>query len=112
MQIISNISGNTSQKRIKIYRTPFNTFDNTKFCSIVPKRVLPQSALLPESLGLLEKFKSQYNFGKNKPIQWGVKRASDYVGAVIGIIVTSPIMAAAAVAIKLESKGPVIFRQE
>ena len=36
----------------------------------------------------------------------------DIVGAVIGIIITSPVMLLAAVFVKLSSPGPVIFRQE
>ncbi|GLS33405.1 undecaprenyl-phosphate glucose phosphotransferase [Mesorhizobium albiziae] len=40
------------------------------------------------------------------------KRAFDIVFSVFGIIVFSPIMLATAIAIKLDSKGPVIFRQK
>lgn len=41
-----------------------------------------------------------------------LKRMMDIVGSLIGIIVTSPIMLAAAVLIKITSPGPIIFRQE
>ena len=41
-----------------------------------------------------------------------MKRSMDIVGAVIGIIITSPVMLLAAVFVKLSSPGPVIFRQE
>jgi len=41
-----------------------------------------------------------------------LKRALDLVGAVIAMIIFSPFLAIAAVAIKLESPGPVIFKQE
>jgi Undecaprenyl-phosphate glucose phosphotransferase len=50
----------------------------------------------------------------DKPINdWDsvAKRAFDIVFSLFGIIVFSPVMAATAIAIKLESKGPVIFRQ-
>ena len=40
------------------------------------------------------------------------KRALDVLVAVVGIVVTSPFLLATALAIKLESRGPVIFRQE
>lgn len=40
-----------------------------------------------------------------------VKRAFDFVGAAVGLLAVSPLMAAIAVAIKLDSKGPVFFRQ-
>jgi exopolysaccharide biosynthesis polyprenyl glycosylphosphotransferase len=41
-----------------------------------------------------------------------VKRAIDVVGAVVGLIVFAPVMAIVALAIRLESPGPVLFRQE
>ena len=39
------------------------------------------------------------------------KRASDVVAAVCALILLAPVMALVAVAIRLDSKGPVIFRQ-
>ena len=43
--------------------------------------------------------------------EWG-KRALDVAIAVTGIVLTAPFLAVTALAIKLESSGPVIFRQE
>ena len=40
-----------------------------------------------------------------------LKRSLDIVGATLGIIVASPILALLAIAIKLDSPGPVLFRQ-
>jgi lipopolysaccharide/colanic/teichoic acid biosynthesis glycosyltransferase len=40
-----------------------------------------------------------------------VNRALDVVAAAAGLVVTSPLLAAAAVAIKLEDGGPVLFNQ-
>ena len=51
---------------------------------------------------------------KPKPIRdWGfvMKMGLDYLLAVISLVVFSPIMLAAALAIKLESPGPVLFKQ-
>ena len=39
------------------------------------------------------------------------KRVMDIIGSTIGIILTSPIMLITAIAIKIDSKGPVIFKQ-
>ncbi|CAN5471520.1 hypothetical protein BH10ACT1_BH10ACT1_42740 [soil metagenome] len=39
------------------------------------------------------------------------KRAFDIVGASIGLILASPLLAASAIAVKLDSRGPVMFRQ-
>ena len=41
-----------------------------------------------------------------------LKYTSDYIISIIAIIITSPIMLITAVAIKLTSKGPIIFKQE
>lgn len=40
------------------------------------------------------------------------KRLVDIVGSLVGIIITSPIMLIAAIAVKASSPGPVIFKQE
>lgn len=46
------------------------------------------------------------------PMTSSVKRAADFVISVAAIVLLSPVMAAIAVAIKMDSAGPVIFRQE
>jgi lipopolysaccharide/colanic/teichoic acid biosynthesis glycosyltransferase len=40
------------------------------------------------------------------------KRLLDVVASIVGLVLTSPLLLAAAVAVRLESKGPVIYRQE
>jgi len=44
-------------------------------------------------------------------LELAVKRGIDIVGATLGLLITSPVLAAAAVAIKLDSRGPVFFKQ-
>ncbi|MGZ5218038.1 MAG: sugar transferase, partial [Caldimonas sp.] len=41
-----------------------------------------------------------------------VKRALDFVAALFGLVLLAPLFAVIAAAIKLESPGPVFFRQE
>ena len=41
-----------------------------------------------------------------------LKYTSDYIISIIAIIITSPIMIVTAIAIKLTSRGPIIFKQE
>ena len=48
----------------------------------------------------------------NDPVNAMVKRAVDIVGAIVGIVLFSPIMLIVAVLIKLTSPGPIIFCQE
>jgi lipopolysaccharide/colanic/teichoic acid biosynthesis glycosyltransferase len=45
-----------------------------------------------------------------RPLPWW-KRAVDLLGASLGLILLAPFMAICAIAIKLESRGPVLFRQ-
>ncbi len=42
---------------------------------------------------------------------WYVKRAMDVLGASLGLLAVGPVMLAIAIAIRLESRGPVLFRQ-
>lgn len=44
--------------------------------------------------------------------QMVAKRSIDFVGSLLGLIVLSPVFALVAIAIKLDSPGPVFFRQE
>lgn len=41
-----------------------------------------------------------------------IKRAIDFLGALMGLIILSPLMGLIALSIKLESEGPAIFKQE
>ena len=41
-----------------------------------------------------------------------LKYSSDYIISIIAIVITSPIMVLTAIAIKLTSRGPIIFKQE
>lgn len=52
------------------------------------------------------------NWNSRKEVYSHIKRIFDIFISLIGIIVTLPIMLVIAIAIKLDSKGPVIFKQE
>ncbi len=45
-------------------------------------------------------------------LNWVCKRAVDIVGSATGIILFSPIMLIVALAVKLTSRGPIVFKQE
>ncbi len=49
---------------------------------------------------------------RQKPHTLFLKRAIDVVVAAAGLLVSAPILLATAIAIRLESKGPALFRQE
>jgi lipopolysaccharide/colanic/teichoic acid biosynthesis glycosyltransferase len=61
------------------------------------------------------KLAAQYGEGRRwmQPSQatMGLKRAMDIFGALIGLTVLSPVLAVIALGIKLDSRGPVFFRQ-
>lgn len=48
---------------------------------------------------------------KTRAIQYAVKRLIDVVAAAVGIVVLSPLLLLVAIGIRLESRGPAIFRQ-
>ena len=51
-----------------------------------------------------------------RPVMGGVRRAAkrvvDWLGALVIVVLALPLFAAVAVAIRLDSKGPILFRQE
>ena len=49
---------------------------------------------------------------ESKKFALGVKRAMDVVGSAMALVCFSPLFAAIAIAIKVSSKGPILFRQE
>jgi lipopolysaccharide/colanic/teichoic acid biosynthesis glycosyltransferase len=53
-------------------------------------------------------------FDSNEAQRWPrlVKRAVDIVGSVLALVILSPLLLLIAAAIKLTSKGPILFRQE
>lgn len=52
-----------------------------------------------------------YHLNSLDPMMHFVKRTVDVLGACIGIILSSPILLASAIAIKLDSAGPIFFTQ-
>ncbi|MCR5266721.1 MAG: sugar transferase [Cyanobacteria bacterium RUI128] len=60
----------------------------------------------------LEQYKSIADYSSTKPLLWGAKRAVDIVSGAVGLVLSAPILLLSALAIKLDSKGPVIFKQK
>jgi exopolysaccharide biosynthesis polyprenyl glycosylphosphotransferase len=50
--------------------------------------------------------------GPDRAIGLALKRTMDVVGALVAMVVLSPVLALLAIAIRLDSEGPVLFRQE
>ena len=50
--------------------------------------------------------------GPDRAIGLALKRTMDVVGASVAMIILSPVLALLAIAIRLDSEGPVLFRQE
>jgi lipopolysaccharide/colanic/teichoic acid biosynthesis glycosyltransferase len=51
------------------------------------------------------------DFLKPKKLQDALKRGMDIIGALVGLLLFSPLMLLSAVAIKADSSGPIIFKQ-
>ena len=66
---------------------------------------------LPENLKN-EETEKYYKILSHKKIQLFLKRIIDIVGSLILLIILSPILIIMAILIKLDSKGPVFYRQE
>lgn len=49
---------------------------------------------------------------ESKKLALGIKRAMDVIGSTLALLIFSPLCALISVAIKLSSKGPVLFKQE
>jgi exopolysaccharide biosynthesis polyprenyl glycosylphosphotransferase len=47
----------------------------------------------------------------NNPLNWGLKRATDIVGSLIGLILSVPLIVIFALLVHRESPGPVFYRQ-
>jgi exopolysaccharide biosynthesis polyprenyl glycosylphosphotransferase len=52
-----------------------------------------------------------FDLSLRKPFQWFLKRIFDITAAIAGIIILSPIFALIAVLIKIDSRGPVFYKQ-
>lgn len=103
MQILFTTDKVDYSKKIRQKPVVFGRFGHVKKVNL--------DLFVPEIREFLTPELEKYNYKAKKPVQYVMKRAFDYSAATFGIIATSPIMLAAAVAIKLESKGPVIFKQ-
>src|SRR5437660_603708 len=54
----------------------------------------------------------QASKGQIRSVPYGIKRALDYVGAGTGLLALSPLLLLIALLIRLESNGPIFFRQK
>lgn len=73
--------------------------------------ILKKYENLPENMKNNE-VKEYYEILKHKKFSLIIKRVFDFFAALILLIILSPIMLVLALLIKLESKGPVFYRQE
>lgn len=53
-----------------------------------------------------------YDLRKEKPIQWFFKRSIDILGSGVGLLLLSPLLSLVALAIRMESPGPIIYKQK
>ncbi|OGI04075.1 MAG: hypothetical protein A2104_00155 [Candidatus Melainabacteria bacterium GWF2_32_7] len=53
-----------------------------------------------------------YSLWLRRPFQWKIKRIFDLVASIIGVILISPVLVLIATAIKMDSRGPILFKQK
>jgi len=77
----------------------------------VPAHVFRLGRALPSHQGSVADGYTHYLLTISRPIQDALKRAMDVALAATALVVLSPLLLAAAAAVKLTSKGPVFFKQ-
>jgi lipopolysaccharide/colanic/teichoic acid biosynthesis glycosyltransferase len=70
------------------------------------------ASLFMKVLAVARLWEAAVRFYRIYGFTWSVKRALDILGALFGIILAVPVFLVTAVLIKLDSPGPVFFRQE
>ena len=78
---------------------------------------LPENGRLDPCVRYGDEFYEQYvrDFQQNKKSRWFyrfIKRSFDIFASLLGIALLSPLMLLLAIAIKLDSRGPVLFKQQ
>lgn len=53
-----------------------------------------------------------YDLGKHNSLQWHLKRSFDIFASLMGLIVLSPLFLVIAILVKLDSEGPVFYKQK
>jgi len=53
-----------------------------------------------------------FNLKQRRPLQWYIKRIFDITSSIVGIMAIWPLLLMIVLAIKLESRGPILFKQE
>jgi len=78
-------------------------------------QILSKAAITPENqdckTNLFQVSIYLHNFNK-KPVQVFIKRVVELFGTILGLIIISPILVTIALAIKLETNGPVLYKQK
>lgn len=105
---IAIINNNTALSKIRTIETGTKTFCPPNFGA----KFKSKCALSIAAQERLNYFAKKYDFEHQKSIQFHLKRIIDILGSSLGLILTSPITILSALAIKLESKGPVLFKQK
>jgi len=83
------------------------------FGKILPaKKAISCVSVLTKESELFDHFAKKYNFKKKKPVQWAAKRFFDYAAAFVMSVASAPIVLAAGGLVKLESKGPMFYKQK
>ena len=76
------------------------------------KQRLSSASIMQDGLDTLPLNQLRINRFLTLTLPYAIKRAVDVVGALVGLLLLAPVMLAIAFLIRLESTGPVLFRQQ
>lgn len=65
-----------------------------------------------EEQAYLDEYRKKANYSETKPVSFAVKKGIDAVSGIFGLVLSAPVILLSAIAIKLETKGPAIFKQK
>jgi lipopolysaccharide/colanic/teichoic acid biosynthesis glycosyltransferase len=74
------------------------------------RKSLP-SKLTKSSQKMINNFKRAGAPQLKRPISWAIKRTLDFSIAAVASVLTLPVVAISAIAVKMDSKGPALFKQ-
>lgn len=95
------------------------TLDELVHCRVRNVPVLSPAQLIEETLARVPVLADDPTwflhdaqlYGGRSVVYAGVKRIIDILGALVGLVLASPVLLVAGIAIKLSSRGPIIYRQ-
>jgi lipopolysaccharide/colanic/teichoic acid biosynthesis glycosyltransferase len=108
--LLPDTTGEGTRGFLKKIQDRIDRFGVSTICGTYPDQLFNQLLSEPRDLSKLVFYLVGQQGARSEP-GYPLKRALDIVGSLAGIILLSPVMLIAAIAVALDSPGPVLFRQ-